>query len=282
MRYVIQRNMAARDKKKIEDTEDIGDIQTSDADEESQAPVVETEEEETKFWADDKMPAKDEAEQNDSEDETPVSQDQDESEPETSHEESLDKPQDVVEDTEAEEAPLSDIASPDVASSHDSDLPSNFQGVTEASAGGNKLKVGAIVIAVLALLGGGFWAYQLRQAQTSDVAGDSTESLDVIETPAPTVAPSVEVDFSELKVQVLNGSGTPGEAAKVQELLEAEGFEEFNTGNAKAYTYKETEVSVKPGASEEVYEHVKETLGENYSVTTGDELDETSEYDVVI
>jgi hypothetical protein len=59
----------------------------------------------------------------------------------------------------------------------------------------------------------------------------------------PTVAPSA------VKVQVLNGSGTPGLAAKAAASLTSAGYTVVGTGNADTSSYTQTQVRFGAGAS---------------------------------
>ena len=106
-------------------------------------------------------------------------------------------------------------------------------------------------------------------------------------TPTPTVAPTAtltpepEVDLSELQVQVLNGSGVSGAAADAAALLEEEGFENIEVGNAEDQDLEETEVQLQEGVSSEVYSIISSALSD-YSVVEGAELDEDADFDVIV
>lgn len=90
-----------------------------------------------------------------------------------------------------------------------------------------------------------------------------------------------ETDLSEYSLKILNGSGTAGEAASVQELLEDKGFEKFTTDNADSYDYEETEVRLKKDVPASVLESIKETL-KDYSVVEKETLSQDAEYQVEI
>lgn len=71
-------------------------------------------------------------------------------------------------------------------------------------------------------------------------------------TTAPSTAPAPSapaVDPSSVKVQVLNGSGTPGLAAKAAAALTSAGYTVLGTGNADASSYTQTQVRYGSGAS---------------------------------
>jgi LCP family protein required for cell wall assembly len=80
-------------------------------------------------------------------------------------------------------------------------------------------------------------------------------SDDVPASTTPTTAPSsaapsvAAVDPSAVKVQVLNGSGTPGLAAKAAASLTSAGYTVVGTGNADTSSYTQTQVHYGSGAS---------------------------------
>ncbi len=96
----------------------------------------------------------------------------------------------------------------------------------------------------------------------------------------PSASPAA-IDFSKLKVQVQNGSGTPGEAGVVTNILKAEGFAIFSTQNASSFDYTETLVSTKD-KYKEVYQVVERALNSDYTVKAGDTVKNDSPYDIVI
>lgn len=99
--------------------------------------------------------------------------------------------------------------------------------------------------------------------------------------PTPTQPPVEEVDLSQYKVQILNGSGVAGIAGGTRDIFEEEGFESIDVGNAASQDYQETEVSMKEGLDEELFERIKRILSD-YEIVEADLLDESSEYDIII
>lgn len=145
---------------------------------------------------------------------------------------------------------------------------------------GNKtlLIVGVVVLTLLGL-GGGFWYWQGKKAE-QELAQATVE-------PTPTATPQAAVsekpDLTEYKVQVLNGSGTPGEAGRAQELLETEGFEGVETGNAKSFAYKLTQIYTQKDTPDEVVEVAKKALVEKYALEEAIKfLDKSSDFDIQI
>jgi len=138
-----------------------------------------------------------------------------------------------------------------------------------------------LFLIIAGLVVGGFFFYKSRVAEKSGGTAKTPSS-----TPAPqataTPTPSEEVKLDSLKVNILNGSGIPGEAGKVQDFLEEAGFKDFKTGNADNYNYTITEVSLKEGVPDAVFDAVKEALGEYNVVKQEGFLDKDSEFDVEI
>lgn len=105
----------------------------------------------------------------------------------------------------------------------------------------------------------------------------------------PTPSPSTdtedvteeEVDLSVYKVQVLNGSGIGGEAAKAEALVVDAGFTNTTTGNADSYSYTTTEIQYKDSVDKRAFSPLEEAL-DVYVVERTDVLPESNAYDIVI
>lgn len=137
-----------------------------------------------------------------------------------------------------------------------------------------------IIVLILGLVAGGFYYYKTKVSGGEEGAKEGTPTPSAQETPTPT--PSDEVDLSEYKVSILNGSGIPGEAGKVETALKSQGFETIETGNAESYDYTDSEVSLKKDTPEAVYEAVKTAMSSYKIVRQEGELAESSEFDVEI
>jgi len=131
---------------------------------------------------------------------------------------------------------------------------------------------------------GGIFYYRSKVSKT-----DKTANIKPTSTPLSTPEITVEentpeekkIDLSKYKVQVLNGSGIKGLASKTSNLLEETGFKDIKVGNAGSYDYTKTEISFKDNVEKGVFENIKDTLS-NYDVEKGDNLKDTSNYDIVI
>lgn len=77
----------------------------------------------------------------------------------------------------------------------------------------------------------------------------------------PTPTPSFKKE--ELKIKVLNGSGTVGKATEVKNLLKDKGYQEIVTGNADNYDFTKTVIQVKKslvGAGKVVASDLKDSV----------------------
>jgi hypothetical protein len=99
----------------------------------------------------------------------------------------------------------------------------------------------------------------------------------------PTQAEPVAITPAIYKVQILNGTGIKGEALHVEALMEKLGFTTFGTGNADVYTYTNTEVKIKEGLPDALFEVVKQAIGGEYTtLRSKDVLTSNYAYDIQI
>ena len=135
--------------------------------------------------------------------------------------------------------------------------------------------VAIIIILVLIV---GFFIF--LQSQTSN---QSKITPTPIQEPTPTKKP--EIDREKVKIQVLNGTGTPGQAGTAVEALTKAGYigDNIKSANAGEFDTIETTISAKKGF-EEVANDVKEILKETFNDAKVDPniLPELSEFDIVI
>lgn len=126
----------------------------------------------------------------------------------------------------------------------------------EGSNNPNPLRWLLILMLVLITAGATAWGgYYFLTKSTNSPASTNQVS------PTPLISPTVEptpapVSLESLKIEILNGSGVPGEAGRVETLLKAAGFGDAQTGNADSYDYETTEINV--GLS--VTDEAKQTL----------------------
>lgn len=86
---------------------------------------------------------------------------------------------------------------------------------------------------------------------------DSTSSVDK----------ATGLDRADLSVTVLNGSGVPGAAKEVADLLEGLGYEIESTGNADTTDYEKTEIRVS-SANKKFLDLLKKDLSDDFTIGT--------------
>ncbi len=64
-------------------------------------------------------------------------------------------------------------------------------------------------------------------------------------TPSPTATPTPAFNRADLKIKVLNGSGTAGKASEMKDLLKSKGYQEILTGNADTFDFTQSELQIK-------------------------------------
>lgn len=137
-----------------------------------------------------------------------------------------------------------------------------------------------ILVLIAGLVAGGLYYYKTKVSNEVPKKPESpTPTVEVTSTPTPSAE---KVDLSQYKISVLNGSGIPGEAGKVKAALEKEGFKSIDTANADSYDFTTSEVSLKKGTPDAVYEAIKSAMGAYKIAKQEKELAESSEFDVQI
>jgi hypothetical protein len=137
------------------------------------------------------------------------------------------------------------------------------------------LIIGGILLLLLVIFGVGlFRLYSPGQDEAVvEVVPTVTEAI----TPTPTPEPVL----SDYPVRILNGSGTPGEASRVADILEEAGFVVEETGNADSYDYDETEISYLEDVPESILEQLRGQLAE-FVLAEGKVLQEADGYSILI
>jgi hypothetical protein len=159
-------------------------------------------------------------------------------------------------------------------------LGPNFDGGRQ---GGKKklLLLFIIVFLFVGLLTSGFFYYLSTQKGSLPGFAQAPTPTPTTVPPTPTPTITEEENLSDYTIEVLNGSGTAGEAGRVSALLEEAGFEGIDTGNADAYDYTNTEVQIGKDVPATVYTQIEKALKDNYSVVKSKDAP-NDEYDVTI
>lgn len=146
------------------------------------------------------------------------------------------------------------------------------------------------IIILLVILGGFFLARNLffgsnKEKSPSEITPTPTEYQFPTDTPVSSVSPTVEagkptaaptksvspvdqstgLDRSTLSIEVQNGSGEVGVAAKGADVLKGFGYKVSSTGNADNYDYQDATIKVKSTKSN-FLALLKKDLGFSYTV----------------
>ncbi len=101
-------------------------------------------------------------------------------------------------------------------------------------------------------------------------------------TAEPTPPPAADVKKSDIKIRVINGGGTPGAGSKMKTFLEGKGYTVVSVANASAYTYTQTEISVKSGKTAYT-KLLTDDLKADYSLGTASAVvEESATYDAEV
>ena len=128
---------------------------------------------------------------------------------------------------------------------------------------------------------GGIFYYRSKVGNIPIIPAKENKVAEATIEPSPSATPEAKLDLSAYSVEILNGAGIAGEAAKVEEMLNDYGFSDTTTGNASNYDFQDTEVALKEGVPSELFDDVKSAM-EGYSVVKVDNLPSSSSYDIVI
>lgn len=150
---------------------------------------------------------------------------------------------------------------------------------------GFKIFIFILILAVISgAVAGGFYYYNTKVSKTDLVlVNRNTQPTKTPEaTPEPTKT-NENVDFSKYSLQILNGSGVPGEAGKVNDLLSSLKFKDVKTSNAVNYDFENTTIETKSNVPSDAYDQIKKLLDNNYTTEFLKEyLSGKSTYDIVI
>lgn len=136
------------------------------------------------------------------------------------------------------------------------------------------LLVGALV--------GGLITYFSGISKLSTIESSPTPVVSIEPQSSPSASPSASVKRSEVKVQILNGSGTSGLAGKVKTYLEGLGYKDVAVGNASSSNFTETEIQIKE-SKKDFLKTITDDLTKDYTVSKDTKtLITSSKYDIVV
>ncbi len=122
---------------------------------------------------------------------------------------------------------------------------------------------------IFGALCGGLFLFQIGQnpkpqQKTTDAVVNNIPTITFA--PIATPVPPKEIDLSQYKITILNGSGKKGEAAKAKDLLEKDKFHVVSIGNADNPNFKETIIKAKKEIPVVFLEQLEKTLSSLYLV----------------
>lgn len=97
----------------------------------------------------------------------------------------------------------------------------------------------------------------------------------------PTATPT-PIDPKTFKIEILNGSGIAGQAAKVSEVLTPNGFVVEKTGNASNFDFTETQIQVKSTVPESIVSLLTKSLDQYSPVVSDVKLESSDSFDIII
>jgi len=119
-----------------------------------------------------------------------------------------------------------------------------------------------IVIAVIViLLGGGIW-FLLSGGDEEPISEDISPTPVEEEAPTPT---QVELNKSEVRIEVLNGTSISGEASKLETVLSELGYSDIEVGNADSSDNEATEVNFSSSVTDNIKEEIVSELESIYA-----------------
>ena len=139
-----------------------------------------------------------------------------------------------------------------------------------------------LFIFTLGVVVGGFIIYQkgdidfLKNVLQKE---DTSQKTEISPTSTPTEVP---VDLTKYSIKVLNGSELEGEASKLKDALEKEGFTVSAIGNASESSFLETVIRTKTEVDEAYLEKLKTFLLKTYKLSDVEELEESADDDIEI
>lgn len=143
-----------------------------------------------------------------------------------------------------------------------------------------------LVLAVLIYLGTRF----LGTGTDDEIEEEPTPAIEATSTPVPTdtegptpteTEEEEELSRDDLRIQILNGSGTPGAAGSMSAYLKNLGWSDITTGNADSFDFEDVSISVTSDLAG--YLELLETdLSDSYTIGDTDTDLTSSSYDAVI
>ena len=154
----------------------------------------------------------------------------------------------------------------------------------------SNVKVIIAVVGVIAIiLLGGWFILGNSSGGEEPTPTPTDDGLSSFPTPEATITPSptasgspAPVDKSKIKVEILNGTGVPGEASFLQKEMEGLGFEDITAGNADEQDQTETVATYSRELSAAVADEITARLEELYEKVKTRRATVSGDFDLTI
>lgn len=147
---------------------------------------------------------------------------------------------------------------------HRDRTPVSFPGAPKPKKKNVGVKI-AILVTLLLVIGGIAWFLLKSDSPFGSATLSPTPTIGLVEMPTEAPTPTLSVSKEDLKVQVLNGTGVPGEAAFLQKEMEKLGFKSIEAANADSKDHTKTEVSFSARVPDSIRTEVTTKLQELYA-----------------
>lgn len=140
---------------------------------------------------------------------------------------------------------------------------------------------------ILIILGGLVFAFvkgigPFAQFKKSSEKASPTPATSFVASPSPEASPGANVNKTEPKIRVLNGSGKAGAASSMKDVLEAKGWKVATLGNATGFDFSQTILKFKD-SFRRFQEALSADLSDKYSTrVASDSLDATDSVDIEV
>jgi hypothetical protein len=169
----------------------------------------------------------------------------------------------------------------DMTSEEDTVRPSRMEQVKNTKEGVFTKHNIFLLVGIAAVCGGIFFAilYFNILSLPSSLPGFAEPTPTPMPTSTPT--PTPEFDKASLSVSVLNGTGTPGQAGQVKDIMSDIGYATIQTGNAESSDNTTTTVAFSSKVPKNIQEEIVTELKKTFSQVTSS-TDNSATTDIVI
>lgn len=142
---------------------------------------------------------------------------------------------------------------------------------TQPTSNGNWKWLVILILFLIVIGAVTFFVFKSSRGVSTENASPTPAATDMSNVATPVPSPSATpADKTQLKIQVLNGTGIAGEAGLLTSALKALGYTDITAGNASTQNATDTQVTFASTVSQDVVTEITNKLKDMYtSVTTG-------------